>query len=466
MPAAHGAFLDHAPADWQILQQDANGFASLRLAGHWLAKPDQQRQQVMVRLVRTLDAVPVAAHLDWQPAAMEAGERWTAELTRIPAGGPYRLETQLRTDQSTTPEWALRGDARDLLGVGDLWIIAGQSNSAGYGKGPVDDPPEIGLHLFDNAQRWRLATHPLNDSTGTVHPVNTENANPGHAPWLQFARILRRTLNHPIGLIQTALGGSPLSRWNPREGAPGSAELFDNLVQVVQAAGGKVRGVLWYQGCSDTSAPAATTYLDRFAQAVAAWREALAAPDLPVITVQLNRVTSAHNEASHLAWSQVREAQRQAARAIPGVLVVPASDLPLSDFIHTSPVGNLILGHRAAAAALDQVYGIRCDWRAPDIAQAGFAADRKQVIVTVDQVTGELRSADGAAQPVRIDDADGTVPIEKVHYAGGKMIVELGRPANGSAWLTMGYGTHPPLLPIDMTRNIPMLSCWKVPIAE
>src|SRR5207244_1828339 len=103
-----------------------------------------------------------------------------------------------------------------------------------------------------------------------------EGGNPGHSPYLQFARLLKRELNVPIGLVQTSLGGSPLTRWNPDE--PGPADLFENMVRCVERAGGGARGVLWYQGESDAGGENARTYADRFIDAVRAWREALKTP--------------------------------------------------------------------------------------------------------------------------------------------------------------------------------------------
>jgi hypothetical protein len=124
---------------------------------------------VFARLVQTGTGAPAAAHLDWQACETRADGTWSGELARIPAGGLYRLETQLRADRPAglggpyCAEWAMRGDARDFLGVGDLWVIAGQSNAAGYGKAPVQDPPELGLHMFRASGEWALATHPLAD---------------------------------------------------------------------------------------------------------------------------------------------------------------------------------------------------------------------------------------------------------------------------------------------------------------
>ena len=227
---------------------------------------------------------------------------------------------------------------------------------------------ELGVHLFRNSEHWALATHPMNESTDTQHAVNQEAANPGHSPYLQFGRTLKKTLAHPVGLVQTALGGSPLSRWNP--GELRAADLFDNMVQCVSKVGGKVRGIVWYQGESDAGTDAdATSYTQRFQQAVAAWREALADAELPVLTVQLNRVYQPADPDADRRWSQVREAQRQAAGQTPGVGVVPALDLPLADLIHTQSRRQHALGRAIGAGSFGA-----CLWPSGSLEGTGFGS--------------------------------------------------------------------------------------------
>lgn len=63
------------------------------------------------------------------------------------------------------------GDMIHHLGIGDLFVITGQSNSAGYGKDPIFDPPELGIHLLKNNGRWDMASHPFNDSTATIQLI-------------------------------------------------------------------------------------------------------------------------------------------------------------------------------------------------------------------------------------------------------------------------------------------------------
>src|SRR5581483_8977027 len=166
---------------------------------------------------------------------------------------------------------------------------------------------------------------------------------PGHSPYLHLGGILQRKRNYPIGFIQASFGGSSLAEWNPAEG---SAPLYQNMLHCVRLAGGYVKGMFWYQGETDAcDGTTAGTYGRRFDQAVRAWRKALG--ELPIVTVQLNRRTGFPGDAiGDRRRAIVREAQRQAARKLRDVHIVPALGLPTSDHGHNSPAGNFVLAER------------------------------------------------------------------------------------------------------------------------
>ncbi len=449
-----GVRIDGGARPFQILQQDARGFGALPLHGRW-GHPEQ-RGTVQLRFVAEADGTTVCP---WQSASQGGEGVWEHRFDAVPAGGLYRLESRLVVDPAA-PEWGVRGDTVQHLGVGDLWIIAGQSNAAGYGRGPVYDPPALGVHLLRNDETWAIATHPLNDTTGNHHP-NLEGANPGHSPYLCFARELQKALGFPIALIQTALGGSPLSAWNPDENP--DAPLYRNLLHCVGLAGGRARGMLWYQGESDCSPVAAPTYERRFAAFLNRLRADLHSPDLPVVIAQLNRYTSAMCPEDHRAWSIVREAQRQAAK-IAGVAVVPTLDLSLSDEIHTSPAGNLTLGSRKARAALGLAYGRTGLSSAPEIAAAALVADRSAIELTFARVSHRLAFLGPGEHDFTVEDADGFVPIRAATTpARDRVRLELERPAEGEVWVHGAYGANPASQLRDAEENTPMLGFYRVP---
>ena len=348
-PPLPGASIEQGPADWQILQQGPDGTASIALRGVYRNAPPEFR--VEARLVRETDGTPLSAKLDWTPAKLLADQKWEHTLAGIPAGGLYRLET--RVWRTNAPDnRPMRGDYVHHLGVGDVWIIAGQSNSSGTGQGPVEDPLSLGVHLFGNDERWKLATHPLEDATHSLHPVTVHGVFQAHSPWLAFARKLQEQTGLPIGLIPTALGGSPVARWQP------GADLYRNMQAMLERSGGAARGIVWYQGESDCSPQGREEYAKRFRAFVEGVRADLKQPNLPILTAQLGRYADAGTDVErNRSWSIIRELQRKAALELPHLEVVPAIDLPMSDEIHVSAAGNVTNGQRFATAALRAVYG-------------------------------------------------------------------------------------------------------------
>jgi len=253
-----------------------------------------------------------------------------------------------------------------------------------------------------------------------------------------------------------------MEQWDPAGKEKGGASLYGSLLKSVKYAGGKVRGILWYQGESDCGPAEAPTYGDRFVSAVRAWREALACPGLHVLTVQLNRYMVAPEADPDRDWTIVREAQRRVPQRLAGVTVVPAMDLPLSDAIHNSAHGNLLLADRAAQAALATVYGQKLDWAAPEPVSArrdaGADGAARQVVIAFRNVASRLDTLDATAVPFRVEDEGGIVPIEAVQYPGGaKAGLRLARALAGRAVVHGCYGRNPSPPPYDMVRMMPML---------
>ena len=447
--------IDRGPRPFQILQQDASGSAAIRLVGRW--QRHSEREMVQARIKREEDQSVVVG---WESAQLQSGDAWEHVFESVPAGGLYRIETR-GVLHGTHPEWGSGGDVIHHVGVGDLWVIAGQSNAAGYGRGPIVDPPELGVHVLKNNETWDVAAHPLNDATGSSHP-NAEIANPGHSPYLSFARILRASLGYPIGLIQTSLGNSRLSQWNPVENP--AALLYQNLLHCVRLAGGRVGGMLWYQGESDTNSDLAKSYELRFAQFVGRLRSDLNAPSLPIIVAQLNRYTGLQSAEEHRGWSQVREAQRNA-RNLPHVAVVPTLDLPLSDDCHTSPAGNLLLGQRKAAAALSMVGGKRPMPPIPDVVEAVLAIDSRSVELRFVAVASRLQFLAPGETDFAVEDEKGFAIVQRAQcIAPDRVRLELDRAVSANVKIHGGFGANPTASLRDFETNVPFLAFYGLPV--
>lgn len=448
--------IDQGPQPFQIVQQDERGFGVIRLAGQF--RRETSGDSVQARIISEADQLSVCP---WQSATIASDRAWEAVFPNVPAGGLYRIETRLALDGAPA-EWGVAGEVIHHIGVGDLWIIAGQSNAAGYGRGSVFDPPELGIHILKNNETWDVAAHPLNDPTGSTHP-NAEIANPGHSPYLCFARTLHTALGYPIGLIQTALGNSPLSQWNPAENP--DAPLYHNLLHCVRLAGGRVRGMLWYQGESDTNPGLAETYERRFADFVARLRADLHDDALPIIVAQANRYTGPQSPEEHRGWSRLREAQRNA-RKLGNIAVVPTLDLPLSDDCHTSPASNLILGRRKAEAALAMVYGKTNPPMFPDISQAIRGIDGRSIELRITGVANRLHFIAPGESDFTIEDENGFAPVRRAAcIAADRLRLDLERAVSPNARIHGGYGANPAANLRDAEENTPIFGFYGVPVS-
>lgn len=330
-------------------------------------------------------------------------------------------------------------------GQTDLWILAGQSNMVGVGLIKQPQAPDPRVWVLRMSNEWQPATDPLHQLAESVFGahrktnkwtpekqmellsvVQRQRQTPGFirrgvGPGLPFARRLAEVLDHPIGLIATAHGGTSLRQWDPALKSAGTDSLYGAMLERVRLAqaggkGGTLRGMLWYQGESDaispqlkltaagTSETVAASYERQWLAFVDAVRRDLNAPDLPIIYVQIARVTTLQNAAATstgLKWEDVREAQRLCAAKRKHLYVVPAIDLAQDDAIHLSGDSQQRLGRRLAEVALGQVYqrpghatAITLDTietvpQDPHLQSAGFTIKLK-----FKGVNGRLRSGD------------------------------------------------------------------------
>lgn len=458
-----GAIILKGPQDWQICQQ-RGGSADIALSGEWSLPEGKEFIAVYARVVRE-DAGDVV--IPWVKGVCHHESKWDVTLRSVPAGGLYRIETVLSYHGMPygTVEFGYRGDMRHHIGVGDLYMIAGQSNASGRGREPIYDPPEPGVHLLRNSGRWDMATHPLNDSTDTISEANREPMNPGHSPWLHFAKLLKRELGYPVGLLQSSLGGAPLSDWDPEEGA-----LYKCMLDVIMGQCGAVRGILWFQGCTDAllGEESSDSYLSRFGRMVLRLRQDLGDGRLPFLTVQLNKYAQNHTPLMDICWGKVREAQRQAAHVIPGVYVVPSTDCMLADCVHIAPAGNIVIGERLARAALAGLYGRNSLWRAPEIARATSEGDR--LTLAFDNVSLQLYANDlyPGELPFAVADECGRVGIAGYGLgAPNEIVLTLCRELRGNAVVHGAFeqnaGWFPPT---DRGSFLPMLSFYGMNIEK
>lgn len=452
--------IEKGASNWQIFQQD-HGFADITLTCRPLRIPAPA--DIWGRAVREDNNLPVTT---WQRGGAQADGLVIVRITGIPAGGPYRLETCMAESEAVA-EWGYCGACVYHVGVGDLFLIAGQSNATGFGRTPVWDPPEMGIHCFGHSETWDIATHPLADTAGAKDPCVVETRMPGHSPWLACARELKKALGYPIGLIQASKGGIGLDRLNPHE----DGLYYRYMISMADKATGgtkRLAGVLWYQGCSDCFPGRAETYLQRFTDVVQALRADVGNERLPIHTVQINKfITHTEDSEEWPYWNVVREAQRRATHTIPGVTVVPSLDMNPCDWAHNTAAANVVIGERVARAALCVQYGLPVFGRAPDIA-AAHATGEDTLRIRFDDVYTGLSTFKLKADALQFDIADQRGANPPVSYELGRdaLTFRLSRPIAPDCTVSFAAGSNPrPYMPFDTGSGLPLLAFDRFPVA-
>jgi sialate O-acetylesterase len=279
--------------------------------------------------------------LDRVLASVPAGE-WSAQLSRIPAGGPYEIALSLGSDRFV---------AREVY-VGDLWVLAGQSNMVGRARLENLEQPDERVHVLRADGTWAVAVEPLHERR-----ENADGLPIGAGLGLPFAKEMVRRTGVPIGLLPIARGGTSLWQWDPALKDKGPESLYGAMIDRVRKAGGRVKGVLWYQGEADSVEDRAAQYAGRFRSFVAAVRSDLGDPDLPFYYAQLSRYAG-EEEARRTAqaWNRIQETQRLAESTIPNVRMAAAVDLELEDRVHVNTAGLKRLGLRFANLACHDLF--------------------------------------------------------------------------------------------------------------
>lgn len=436
--------------DYAIVQRNDKGYAEVTFEGD-LNLSYGNGERVVARIVREDDNLVIG---DLTKCEVKDGH-WSVDLT-LPEGGLYRIEAIYAAVGCST-NWGRKIKCVHHIGVGDLYMTAGQSNMSGYGRETAYDPPCLGVHALYCNGKWRVASHPLHDGVDSLYEHNDGAAET--SPALSFARRLYQELHIPIGIIPAAIGGSPLRDWNPDEDGCLWREAFART----EICGG-IKGIIWSQGCADGTPELAPTYLERFKTTVKLWRKDMNS-EFPILIVQANRWVGQSNgdNADEKYWGMIRDAQRRSALEIEGVYTIPSYDLPTSDGIHNGSASNVVVGERLAGAALYYIYNK--PGRPAVMVEYAERQDENHVVVYL--TPGRPMSVmDGTAIGMNVEDADGLIDCVKSYTIGNGLCIETERPYKLPAYFHFSWRYHTAMFMPRDQNGMPMLACYGVEIQE
>ncbi len=230
------------PLDYEVFQRADRGTGQIRISG----------------------TVPENTTL--MEARVEGGE-WTTVFLPKPgqstfeadlpasAGGWYRLEVRAKNGDEIVAEGAI-----PHVGVGEVFVVAGQSNAANHGA--EKQVTRTGRVSSFDGKAWHLANDPQPGASG------------GGGSFLPpFGDAIAEQFRVPVGIVATGVGATSVREWLPKGARfpnpptltgnvtelPGGeweskGVLFSKFVERLKPLGPQgFRAVLWHQGESDAN---------------------------------------------------------------------------------------------------------------------------------------------------------------------------------------------------------------------
>ncbi len=474
--------------DFQVIQRDKEDKADC------LVNIDALAKDAVEFIVRVTEGRKTALSVRAKRRPTSNGVA-TILVEGIPVGGPYTVSVQ-STDTDESPLVF-----RNVL-VGDIWVLGGQSNMYGLAQIEEDLPALPTVNLFDfthihRSGHWCPAKPPIHRIPDVFASGILKSQRPGITDEQVkqiiadktavgstdcsyfFARRLVAETGVPIGLIPCAIGG-PLAIWDPDER---EKNRYGFMHQHVMNTGGRVKGMLWYQGEQDAifadetqtvAKPSPTnpysTYGEEFKKFVEAMRHDFKNSEMPIILAQICRHHGGEKRRD-TAWEALREIQRRIPDQIPHVHCVPTIDLDVMDGIHLDYESHKRLGKRMAYLALPYTKpGVkpRTAIRLKSI-RPYTKTGRPALVVEFDGVTGRLR-AGGKPTGFRLrmkesgDDLNWIYKVEFDPKTPNQLIVHLSRPPNPTVALIYGSGSTP-FVNITDENDMPVPAFGPVDIA-
>ena len=318
---------------------------------------------------------------------------WSAQkyTTKTDKSGKWAVKVQT-PKASYTPLSITFDDGEQVtlnnILAGEVWVCAGQSNMEmpvkgfgncpveGYNKAVVEANQYKGIHYVKIPSV--MSNKPLDDANCEWKEISPETVGEASATGYFFAQVVNKALNIPVGLVMANKGGTRVESWLDRDYLKKNTNEETDSAKIVKSKKFKwdfhypllwgngtfhpilnytVKGILFYQGCSNVGDPAGQ-YTQRLADLVAQWRRDFRQGELPFYFVQ---IAPYHNGDINGDWGpKLREQQFNAAKVIPNSGIVCTEDLVYPyevEQIH--PCQKRQVGERLAYQALNKTYGMK-----------------------------------------------------------------------------------------------------------
>lgn len=236
------------PLDYQVFQRRSQAKGEVRIRGMMEDAPSDSAL-FEVRLINN------GVTGNWVKLNVgRQGKQFSSSL-ELPAGGWYRFELRVSSNGNSIAESFV-----EHVGVGEVFVVAGQSNSANHGE--VKQSTRTSRVATFDGQRWQLANDPQPGASGNGGSF---------LPPLGDALVER--MNVPVGFIACGIGATSVREWLPKGTAFPNPPTIESRVEkmadgqwvskgdayakfvsrMTQLGTHGFRAVLWHQGESDAN---------------------------------------------------------------------------------------------------------------------------------------------------------------------------------------------------------------------
>jgi hypothetical protein len=247
------AIIVSSPLDYQVFQRSAPTKGRIEIRGQVRGSSDFDGLKIEERLTGNSLTGPLPAkwvRLKLDPATGDFDVR----LATIP-GGFYQLEVRLTRGHDTIAETTVQH-----VGLGEVFVVAGQSNSTNYGE--VKQTTQTGMVVAFSGEAWQLANDP-------EPGVQDTSKNGSFMP--AFGDALYARYHVPIAVTPVGHGSTSVRQWlpagspvyvmptmtrfitrNPQNQLVADGTLYDGMMKRIDQLGKHgFRALLWHQGESD-----------------------------------------------------------------------------------------------------------------------------------------------------------------------------------------------------------------------
>ena len=259
---------------------------------------------------------------------------YTGKICHIPAGGWYTLMvTAVGAATKEIEETALV----EKVGVGDVFITGGQSNSCNFGSGKTKAVSDKISAYDPNTKKWQHCE----DSQPSKSGFHTGNG--GGSPWPSMGDALTEKTGLPVGFVSTGVGSAKIEELR-------TMHYFAIRDAIKDLSPYGYRAFLLHQGEADTDETAPEDYRQSLQSLIAQTRED-AGYNLPWYIAQVSYAWSNYNNTEKM--EQMKQSQRQLCNGT-DIFEGPTTDdlqgeyRHKEDNLHMSKLGLLEHGKRWA----------------------------------------------------------------------------------------------------------------------